>query len=395
MVRRVILALIALGLGAFLIAPPWVPSASVEAQVNAGPLPGKLTDQQFWNLSVSMSEPNGYFRSENLVSNEHTFQYVIPMLERRVHGGVYLGVAPDQNFTYITAIKPRMAFIVDIRRGNLLEHLMYKAIIEMSADRAEFLSRLFSKSRPRGVGATSTIEQLFTAYDGVQTSEPLYRENVQAIKDQLVKRHGFKLSADDLQQLEGIYWHFYWEGPGLRYTMTAGVPNGGMNRSGSWNRGWGWGGNFPTYEELVQQADWEGRSRSYLASEEAYAFLRSFEERNLLVPVVGNFAGPKALRAVAKYAREHREVVTAFYVSNVEQYLFQDNLFTDFYRNVQTLPLDDSSTFIRSVSSRMGYSGPMQWMDGRATVLDPIKASLRDFEAGRIRRYFDLNARWK
>jgi len=382
-------------LGAFLIAPPWVPSASVEAQVNAGPLPGKLTDQQFWNLSVSMSEPNGYFRSENLVSNEHTFQYVIPMLERRVHGGVYLGVAPDQNFTYITAIKPRMAFIVDIRRGNLLEHLMYKAIIEMSADRAEFLSRLFSKSRPRGVGATSTIEQLFTAYDGVQTSEPLYRENVQAIKDQLVKRHGFKLSADDLQQLEGIYWHFYWEGPGLRYTMTAGVPNGGMNRSGSWNRGWGWGGNFPTYEELVQQADWEGRSRSYLASEEAYAFLRSFEERNLLVPVVGNFAGPKALRAVAKYAREHREVVTAFYVSNVEQYLFQDNLFTDFYRNVQTLPLDDSSTFIRSVSSRMGYSGPMQWMDGRATVLDPIKASLRDFEAGRIRRYFDLNARWK
>jgi len=382
-------------LGAFLIAPPWVPSASVEAQVNAGPLPGKLTDQQFWNLSVSMSEPNGYFRSENLVSNEHTFQYVIPMLERRVRGGVYLGVAPDQNFTYITAIKPRMAFIVDIRRGNLLEHLMYKAIIEMSADRAEFLSRLFSKSRPRGVGATSTIEQLFTAYDGVQTSEPLYRENVQAIKDQLVKRHGFKLSADDLQQLEGIYWHFYWEGPGLRYTMTAGVPNGGMNRSGSWNRGWGWGGNFPTYEELVQQADWEGRSRSYLASEEAYAFLRSFEERNLLVPVVGNFAGPKALRAVAKYAREHREVVTAFYVSNVEQYLFQDNLFTDFYRNVQTLPLDDSSTFIRSVSSRMGYSGPMQWMDGRATVLDPIKASLRDFEAGRIRRYFDLNARWK
>jgi hypothetical protein len=395
MIRRLILALIAFGLGAFLIAPPWVPSASVEAQVNAGPLPAKLTDQQFWNLSVSMSEPNGYFRSENLVSNEHTFQYVIPMLERRVHGGVYLGVAPDQNFTYITAIKPRMAFIVDIRRGNLLQHLMYKAIIELSADRADFVSRLFSKPRPRGIGATSTIEQLFSAYDGVQTSEPLYRENVQAIKDQLVKQHGFKLSADDLQQLEGIYWHFYWEGPGLRYTMTAGMPSAGVNRSGGWNRGWGWGGNFPTYEELVQQADWEGRSRSYLASEEAYAFLRSFEERNLLVPVVGNFAGPKALRAVAKYAREHREVVTAFYVSNVEQYLFQDNLFNDFYRNVQTLPLDDSSTFIRSVSSRMGYSGPMQWMDGRATVLDPIKASLRDFEAGRIRRYFDLNARWK
>jgi hypothetical protein len=176
--------------------------------------------------------------------------------------------------------------------------------------------------------------------------------------------------------------------------MSAAMPSANF-RSGGWNRGWGYGGNFPTYEELVQQADWDGRSRSYLATEDAYAFLRSFEERNLLVPVVGNFAGTKALRAVGKYIRDHHEVVSAFYVSNVEQYLFQDNLFADFYRNVQTLPVDDSSTFIRSVSSRMGYSGPMQWMDGRATALDPIKASLLDFQAGRIRRYFDLNARWK
>ena len=66
-------------------------------------------------MVTSSSEPNGTFRSENLVSNEHTFQYVIPALERRVRpGGVYMGVAPDQNFTYIAAIKPRMAFIVDI-----------------------------------------------------------------------------------------------------------------------------------------------------------------------------------------------------------------------------------------------------------------------------------------
>jgi hypothetical protein len=394
MIRRLILALIAVGLGAFLVAPPWVPSASVEAQVNAGPLPTRLTDQQFWSLSAAMSEPNGYFRSENLVSNEHTFQYVIPMLERRLHGGVYLGVAPDQNFTYIAVTRPRMAFIVDIRRGNLLEHLMYKAIIELSPTRADFVSMLFSKPKPRGLGPASTVEELFAAFDNVQTNEALYRENVQAIKDDLLKRHGFKLSADDLQQLEGIYWHFYWEGPGLRYTMSAAMPSANF-RGGGWNRGWGYGGNFPTYEELVQQADWDGRSRSYLATEDAYAFLRSFEERNLLVPVVGNFAGTKALRAVGKYIRDHHEVVSAFYVSNVEQYLFQDNLFADFYRNVQTLPVDDSSTFIRSVSSRMGYSGPMQWMDGRATALDPIKASLLDFQAGRIRRYFDLNARWK
>src|SRR5580765_2181915 len=112
-------------------------------------LPGQLSDREFWNLVTQISEPNGYFRSENLVSNERTFQYVIPdLLKAARSGGVYLGVAPDQNFTYIVALQPRMAFICDIRRGNLLEHLLYKALIELSPDRAAFVSRLFSRPRP-------------------------------------------------------------------------------------------------------------------------------------------------------------------------------------------------------------------------------------------------------
>ena len=71
----------------------------------------------------------------------------------------YVGVGPDQNFTYIAALKPRIAFIVDIRRQNMLLHLMYKALIEMSPTREEFLSRLFSRpmpgaAAPRRLGAT-------------------------------------------------------------------------------------------------------------------------------------------------------------------------------------------------------------------------------------------------
>ena len=118
------------------------------------PLPARLTDQEFWKLSTDLSEPNGYFRSDNFLSNETGFQWVIPELKRRIPpGGVYLGVGPEQNFTYISALKPAMAFIIDIRRGNLHEHLLYKALFEMSADRAEFLSRLFSRKRPAGLSA--------------------------------------------------------------------------------------------------------------------------------------------------------------------------------------------------------------------------------------------------
>jgi hypothetical protein len=267
-------------------------------------------------------------------------------------------------------------------------------LIELSADRVEFVSRLFSKPRPQGLAADASVEAIFSAFHRMPASETLYRENLGAIRDRLVTGHGFRLSVEDLDQLEGIYWQFFWEGPDIRYTTSAAVPNGMVRGGGGGRRNWG-GMSFPSYADLVQQSDWEGRSRSYLASEDAFKFIKDFEERNLLVPVVGDFAGPKALRAVGRYVRDHGETVSAFYVSNVEQYLFQNDVWADFYRNVATLPVTNASTFIRSVSNRMGYTGPMMWTDGRATVLDPIRASVADFRGGRISRYYDLNARWK
>ena len=121
----------------------------IRAQVVPDTLPAELTDREFWSLVTESSEPDGFFRSDNLVSNERTYQEVIPELKKRaLANGVYLGVGPDQNFTYIASLKPRMAFIVDIRRGNLLQHLFYKALVEMSSDRADFLTRLFSRESP-------------------------------------------------------------------------------------------------------------------------------------------------------------------------------------------------------------------------------------------------------
>jgi hypothetical protein len=364
-------------------APAPAPAPAAAARGGGG-LPDRLTDTQFWKLSTDLSEPNGFFRSENLVSNEHTFQYVLPALQRQVKpGGVYLGVAPDQNFTYIVATQPKIAFIVDIRRGNLLQHLMYKALVELSVDRAEFISRLFSKPRPSGLGASSSVAELFAAYDRVATSQALYTQNVEAVRRHLTVRHRFPLSSDDWDQLESIYFAFFWDGPGIRYApLSAFGGRGGVS-------------SFPTYEELMQQTDWDGRARGYLASEANFTLLKSMEERNLIVPVVGNFAGPKALRAVGRWVRERGGVIRAFYVSNVEQYLFQDGLFYAFAENVARLPTDASSTFIRSVSLRYGYTGAFLGPDGRASGLDPIRAFVSDFQAGRIQSYVDVNSRSK
>jgi hypothetical protein len=120
-----------------------------------------------------------------------------------------------------------------------------------------------------------------------------------------------------------------------------------INYNSSNNNGRG-NGSMSMYGDLMLLTDGAGVSRYYLQSEESFRFLKDLETRNMLVPVVGNFAGPKALRAVGKYVREHGANVTAMYLSNVEQYLNQDGLWNYFCANVASMPLDDTSTFIRS-----------------------------------------------
>ena len=96
------------------------------ATAPASTLPDRLSDKEFWQLVTDMSEAGGHFPSDNLVSNELTFQWVIPELQRLSgEGRAYLGVGPDQNFTYLASLQPNIAFIVDIRRDNLRLQLMY------------------------------------------------------------------------------------------------------------------------------------------------------------------------------------------------------------------------------------------------------------------------------
>src|SRR4029079_2953999 len=162
----------------------------------APPAPDKLTNEQFWSLSKEWSEQDGVFRSDNLLSNETSFQYIIPpLLKTAKQGRVYMGVGPEQNFTYIAALKPAMAVIIDIRHGNLDVHLMYKALFELSKDRAEFVSRLFSRKRPSGLTRKSTAREIFSAYQTAEGSSEIYDDTLKAIEDVLMKKHGFPLTS--------------------------------------------------------------------------------------------------------------------------------------------------------------------------------------------------------
>jgi hypothetical protein len=256
----------------------------------------------------------------------------MPALVRAARPGrAYLGVGAEQNFTYMAALRPDVAFIIDLRRGNLDLHLMYKALFELSADRADFVSRLFSKRRPAGLSTSSTAAQLFGAYASVPSSQALYDQNLKEIIRHLVTTHGFGLSKGDVEGVEFVYGNMFREGPAISYRLYGRGARG-----------------FPTYADLMVATDADGRAWSYLASEDSFKYLKDLHSRNMVVPVVGNFGGPKAIRAVAAYLKQKETTVSAFYTSNVEQYLRQDGIWGAFCANVATLPLDGTSTFIRS-----------------------------------------------
>jgi hypothetical protein len=357
---RLIVAVVAVGC---LLAPS-------EAQLRtAESLPTQISDDTFWKMVTDMSEPDGYFRFENFLSNELAYQHVIPRLVQTVKpGGVYMGVAPEQNFTYIAALKPKMAFILDIRRQNMIELMMYKAFFEMSDTRADFVSNLFARRKPRGLSETSTVTDLFGAFNNVRMDAELYKQNLQSMKDLLTKTHKFGLRESDVNgrsdSIEFVYETFSRSGPYLEYDI---------------------GYNNPTYADLMEIDDGTGQLRSFLASEENYRYVRDMQRKNLIIPLVGDFAGPKTIRSIGQYVKDHQGVVTAFYLSNVEQYLFDENKAGDFFRNVGSLPLDRTSTFIRTFTGG-GAGGGFRFL----STLSPMTELLEEFKAGRVRQYGDV-----
>ena len=241
-------------------------------------LPASIEDQEFWRLVNDLSETGGVF-PQQFMSNEDSAQFVIPSLkETTKRGGVYIGVGSEQNFTYIAAIQPRLAFIVDIRRDNVFEHLMYKALFELSDSRADFVSRLFSRKRPSGLDTGSSVKNLFDAYRTTEADPALYDASLRAVLDRLVKDHGFPLTDADRTSVTQALNAFRTAGP---YSL----------------KGFGDTTN-PVYADLMAATDLAGNVQSFLASEENYRIIRELERQNLVVPLVGDFAGKRRSSAL-------------------------------------------------------------------------------------------------
>jgi hypothetical protein len=302
---------------------------------SAETLPAQLSDAEYWQMISGFSEPGGYFQYPIITSNEISYQSVLPALMRTPRsGGAYLGVGPEQNFTYIAALRPKIAFIFDIRRDMMLEHLMYKSVFEMSASRVEFVANLFARKAPAQLNADSPVGTIFQTFARVPVDTAAIDEHLTEIIDRLKTRHHFGLTAEDERGIRAIYRMFAREGV--------------MSFNSSFRS--------PGYAALMTMTDGNGRNWSYLAAKDSYDRIRTMHQQNLIVPIVGDFAGPKAIRTVGQYLKDHGSTVRVFYISNVEDYI---RAWPQYTGNIAALPLDASSVFIR-------------WSTAGVTVLSPM-----------------------
>jgi hypothetical protein len=330
----------------------------------------------FAALSARLSEPGGYFDSDNLISNETSYLHVIGKLrELGVTGGVYMGVGPDQNFSYIAKIRPKLALMIDIRRDNLLQHLLFKALFARSRNRIEYLCTFFGKPFPRTRGWESKGVGDLVHYIDNTPSDPRLLDKAQKDIRRDVQKYGIPLSQSDLETISKIHRAFYASGLDIRYSSYHRPPRS----------------IYPPYRELLLETDLSGQQQNYFNSEDDFQFLKRLEDQDLIVPVVGDLSGPQALKAIGQYIAEIKERVSAFYVSNVEFYLQRQGTFDKFVENLKTLPIDNRSLIIRSYFNYYAPAHPQAEPNHTSTqLMQRIEDLIKQCAAGECESYNDI-----
>jgi hypothetical protein len=334
---------------------------------------------EFSSLIARFSEAGAYFDTDNLISNEASYLHPIGTLEQLgLRGGAYIGVGPDQNFSYIAALRPQIAFIADIRRDNLLHHLLLRALFLRAPTRIEYLALIHGRAPPPDLPAWRArgVDELIAWIDG----RPADRALAAATGDSLaatIRSFGVPLSSADFATVARFREEFVQEGLDLRFQTHGRAPQ--------WY--------YPTFRQLLRERDLDGRQASFLASEERYAFVRGLQLRGRIIPVVADLGGTHALRAIGDWLRRRRLPVTAFYTSNVEFYLAQDGTLDEFAQTLRHLPAADGAVIIRSYFPGRSGRHPRAIAGYHSTQLVQPIADFRRATRGALPGYWDLVTR--
>ncbi|QDV35370.1 LIC_10091 family protein [Tautonia plasticadhaerens] len=326
--------------------------------------PGR--DATFAEVIRTLSEPEQGPHGDNFLTNEDSFPRPCGELGRRAApGGVYLGVGPDQNFTYVAHCDPSLAFVLDYRRRNLRLHLLHKALFMLSDDRVSYLTRLTCR-RPGPMAADPTADQLVGAFEASPFDEPLLGRT-RAEVTALLRPLGVlgEREWDDLATIQARV-----AGPGMGARFLA-LPI------------------YPTFGELIRTPDRDGRPAHLLATEEAYRAVRDAQRLDRVLPLVADLAGDGALPRLAEWLRERGLPVSVLYVSDVEFFLLRAGRFDAYLANLERLPRAEGALIVRTSTREIDHPERVLG-DSSTTIARPLSRFLDEARAGRIRTPDDL-----
>jgi hypothetical protein len=320
----------------------------------------------------ALSQPGDKFISDNVVSNETSLLQPAAELVA-VHGGAYIGVGPEQNYTYIALSRPEIAFILDLRRDNALLHLLYKTLFDMATSRVQFLCLLFgrpydSKLEPE---PNAHADALLAAVDRVEQDRAWFDRQHGLLIERL-RSYGLGLSSADIQRIDHMHELFFLKQLEIRFEL----------HKNSWRK-------YPSLGSLLLLRTPHGQG-TFVDSNDAFQFVQNLHRRHRIVPLVGDVSERQPLGTIADELARRVLSLRAFYISNVEQYLLGRPNFTGWLGNLRRLPHDEQSILLRCYLDQ-GRPHPRQEPGRRTTSLaHRLGVFLESTKDGPPRSYFAL-----
>lgn len=335
---------------------------------------------------LKLAPPPTDYGLDCFVSSEVGYNEVIarcaPSAERP--GGAYLGVGPDQNYTYIGALRPALAVILDARLDNLLEHLIFKLAFAEARDPLDYLCLLLGRARATGPGDGLTARLRAQPLDAAAAA--VFSANV---------RRAFQArwTSDErlLARVERLLREFVRRQ--LAVTSVSETCLANLDK-------------IPDFEEVITSTTPEGFNFHYLTDAGRFGVVKALHAEDRIIPLLGNVVSPEGIAAARRVVEGAGLKLSTVYLSNLEEFLLQryviegdritgrpnplglfegapGQAYAALIERLAALPCDDDAVLIRfffPAEHRGRQLGVFPWLAPHVTFLNDF---LRRFRADR------------
>lgn len=328
----------------------------------------------FFELLKWLDEPpTGPSSADNLMTNEDSLASVMDQIRSESPPGtVFLGVGPDQNYTFIATARPIEAYLLDYRKKNQLLHLMHLALIAKSPNRIDYLENYWARRvkvgliSPPNDDHSKTTEKLLLLFRRSELDQQFLAQNIGDVMSELLNSQF--LDANEIEEVGRIQKRLAGPGPEARFLALK---------------------MYPTIASLISMKTRAGKPGHWLAGDDYYQEVRELCFQQKIYPVVGDWSGQLCLKKLAAHLNSTEKKVGLVYISDVEFFLLRGNRFSHYIENLARLPLHDEVRIVRTSTREIEHPERIQGSSS-TSIVRPLKQFIERARAGRVRRWEDL-----